>query len=230
MNRFYTLPLCIALATCVLPNCALAQGTPVLEYTSGNPVETGPNTFSVGWEFAVNSAITVVALDDSVQTPGTQVRLYNASGLIASATPTDVDPLVGTPGFYAQSIAPVVLDPGTYFIAEDIGEFATFSTQALGVATIPDVTYVGLVDELGLGQDPDAALYLDSSFSPGMFGPNLNIESSPATPEPGSMALALSSLIAGIGAVERGRRRKALTSVGLAESGAELAHALPIRP
>ncbi len=210
MKRFCTLSLYAALATCVLPTCALAQGTPVLQYSSGLPTSTGTGTFSAGWEFNVNNSITVVALDDSFETPGNQVRLYNSSGLIASATPTDSDPLVGTPGFYAHSIAPVVLHPGTYFIAEDIGEYSIMRTQSLGVATIPSVTYVGLVDELGLGQDPDGPLYLGTSFDPGMFGPNFDIAShQSSTPEPGATALALSSLIAGIGAMVRRRRSKA---------------------
>ena len=221
MNRFYTLPLCVALATCVLPNCAVAQSTPALSYTGGNPTNTGRANFTVGWEFDVISSITVDALDDSSATPGTQVRLFNASGLIASATPTSRDPLVGTPGFYVQSITPVVLDPGTYFIAEDIGEYSSFTTQAFGIATNPDITYVNLVDELGQGQDPDAPLYLGTSFGPGMFGPDFNIETQhPSTPEPGSTALALSCLVACTGAVVR-RRSKAASVSGLPEPVAE---------
>jgi hypothetical protein len=73
-----------------------AHATPVLEFSGGTVKGNGANTTSAGWSFTTNEAITVGALD--TWSPGQQVRLYNSSGTtLASATPLNTDPHVGSP-------------------------------------------------------------------------------------------------------------------------------------
>jgi hypothetical protein len=187
---------------------------PVLEFTSG-PGFVITLDGSLGWSFTTNTAITVDSLDAHNPTGTTDdVRLYSTSSLLASATVTTSDPLVGSfLTFNSQSITPVTLDAGqTYYIAEDMAmETTIFRANAAGITTDPSITYDGGVEQAGLGEDPTFDHDSDfAPFEPGFFGPNFGIQAqATGTPEPGSMALALASGIACIGVgMRRIRSRK----------------------
>jgi hypothetical protein len=190
---------------------AKADLTPVVEYTStGALYDTRP--FTLGYEFQLSRTFDITAL--GYWAPGLvvangyqatqQVGVWDSSGnLLASATVSDTDPIIGH--FQYQTISTLVLGPGTYMIGGtyDGGVFQSFAT---GVTSQPGYTWV--TDEWTYGpglNDP-------TTSSGGTYGANGIFQvdlatSSTATPEPGYYGV----LALGVGtlAAMANRRKKA---------------------
>ncbi len=179
------------------------QTTPVLEVTGSYGEGQFGQNVSAGWSFTTNQRITVDALDAFDPSITGDVRLYDASGLIASATLTTSDIQVGSPvPFYSQSITPVYLqNHHTYYIVQDMSALTNTLIFASGLVTHPYITYNGSIVEPLLGLDPtiDAS---SGDYLPAFFGPNFNIH----LPEPGLTGLLISSGITGLLCIRRRRR------------------------
>lgn len=168
-----------------------AQASIALEFTSGTSYTLVGTDGSVGWYFTTNQAITVTALDAYDPSNGSgNVRLYDVAGnILASATVTTSDPLVGSPvSFRSHAITPVSLSANTtYYIAQDARGNAFFGSVG-GMTTISAITYGGQVAGGGLGQTPTGDGF-GGAFSPGFFGPNFEIADQNVVPEPSSLTV-----------------------------------------
>jgi hypothetical protein len=168
---------------------SLAQYLPQLftNVSTGQQLANPP--FTLGWEFAANTNLKVVALgffDDSQNglAESHPVGLWNSQGaLLASTTVTTTDPLVNQ--WRYNGIAPVVLTAGAdyyvgalYTSGADNVVFPGYS----GVSTTANITYLGATyaggSSLSFPSSPDSAN--------GFFGPNIA-----AAPEPATWAMML---------------------------------------
>jgi hypothetical protein len=92
-------------------------GTLALDFTGGTPYTNG--NWSLGWEFTVNSPITVdgLAYYDDNDGQSHEVGIYDSSEvLLVSTNVTTADCPVGTAPWCVQSVTPTVLGDGTYYI------------------------------------------------------------------------------------------------------------------
>jgi hypothetical protein len=215
----------IALAAVVL---VVASGPgraePVLEFNASSSLDpiAGADTSS-GWSFTTHQAITVVALDayDATGDGANNVRLYDGSGhVLAQATVTNSNPTEGSPVlFHTVAITPVTLLANTtYYIAEDtINNTTKLYYNGTGLTTDPSITYNGSVIAIGTGQTPTSNPYFGTSKDPSEFGPNFDIRSGGAIPEPSTVVLTAIGGLIGLG--YRWRRRKAKVSAGKEDGG-----------
>jgi len=205
----------LVLAAIGAPPVAWGSAT-VLEFNSnkGNSIPIGPpNSFTYGWSFTTNTAITVDALDAYLPgNGGDLVQLYDESGnVLASTTLSTSDAQEGSPTlFYTQAITPVTLQANTtYYIAESMNGSAYpesvtyYSVTALTVD--PSITYDGAVSYAAMGasglvQHPTTDTVWGGVLNSAFFGPDFDI----VTPEPSSMLLFGTGLL-GVGFVMRKR-------------------------
>jgi hypothetical protein len=149
--------------------------------------------FTLGFEFSATQAITVTQLGvfDNNQVglvDSHLVGLFAMDGtLIASATVASgtTEPLVNQ--FRYQSIAPVTLTAGTYFLGAlyltgDDG--LLFPGDSTGFATAPAITFIESTYAGGSTLSPPTSPFNDE---PGYFGPNLIFTT--AVPEPSSLLM-----------------------------------------
>jgi hypothetical protein len=193
---------------CAAPSWA----DPVLDFTGGSR-DIVLFDGEVGWEFTVNSAITVDGLgyfdfDTNGLLASHVVTLWTLGGTpLASATVTSASTLVASTSTFGdwlfESIAPLTLAPGSYVIGASqpisTDNDALFATAV----TIPEVTYVRSRLGVGLGSFPSI---LDGAED-GRFGPNLRTGAAVPTPEPSLLALFATGL-AMVGLARSRRRRR----------------------
>jgi hypothetical protein len=189
--------LVMALTFVLLAAGQIVRADPVLEFSpgSGNVADLTGADGSGGWSFTTNQAITVVALDAFDPNSGNDVRLYDGNGtVLASAIVLPTDPTEGSPiPFYTHAIAPVTLAAGqTYYIAEDFpANINGFWIHTDSPVTDPAITYGAAVfSTAGLGQDPTTDAF-HGTLNPGDFGPNFDIGTASAAPEPGTMVIVM---------------------------------------
>lgn len=115
---------------------------------SFNPVDVDPDPhYFVGYEFTVETAITVDALgayDDAADglAAAHMVALYDAGHvLIDSVTVTTADPATGDFRYHSLG-APLLLAPGTYFLSGEVVGGDPYVFQADAIVFDPRVTYV----------------------------------------------------------------------------------------
>ncbi|HEY1415932.1 MAG TPA: PEPxxWA-CTERM sorting domain-containing protein [Caulobacteraceae bacterium] len=189
---------------------AQAGTTPALSYSLNTGEALGNGPFTLGWEFTVNTTVTVYDLgvfDDSLDglAVSHDVGIWDSGGaLLTSATVAagTVDPLFAN--FRYVGITPITLTPGTY----TIGAVWTNSTDNMvftgdsGVTTTdPSITY--LQTEYVAG----GTLAFPTSTAggpPGYYGPDFTL-SALTVPEPVTWALVFLGF-GGVGATMRKAR------------------------
>jgi hypothetical protein len=188
---------------------APARADLALEYTSGSSyANLGDAAF--GWSFTTTQAITVDALGALDGGSGNSVRLYDSTGTtLAQAVVSNSDPTEGVPiPFHFVSISPVTLQAKqTYFFVEDFISLVTgFNAGVSGLMTDPAIVYGDSVEgNYGTNPTTDAVPF----FDPGVFGPNFEICTASAVPEPSTVAPCLTALVGGL--CYAWRRRRATT-------------------
>jgi hypothetical protein len=179
----------------------MASPSPAVAFTTFTPINFDLN---IGWSFAVNETVNVFALGyfdmdrDGLATAHTVGLFGPGSALLASADVSSgtASPLVGD-FRYATPNAFATLVPGViYFLMANNPDSDPFAGAAGGVSLAPRITYGTSVFAPGgsvLQSPASTASFLD----PGLFGPNMIIDSA-AVPEPASLTLTASGLIFGL--------------------------------
>jgi hypothetical protein len=167
-----------------------------------------------GFSFTTTSAVTVAALDYILPgANGGDVRLYNAAGTtLASATVLSTDPTESTGGFtynvHTLSL-PLALDAKTtYYVAGDLtGGHDNIPIFAQGVTTVTGISYGGGVLQIGSFGNPTTDANV-GSLNPAYFTVNFDLGTSVvSTPEPSTIALAISAIPVGLAVWARRRKR-----------------------
>jgi hypothetical protein len=199
---------------------AQASTTPALSYSLNTGEALGNGPFDLGWEFTVNTTVTVYDLgvfDDSLNglAESHAVGIWNSSGtLLTSATVAagTVDPLFAN--FRYVGITPITLTPGTYTIGAvwlDGADPMVFQADTGVTTTDPSITY--LQTEFVAGSS--LAFPTGSAGGPqGFYGPDFTL-SAVTVPEPMTWALVFLG-IGGVGATMRKARSDRARSLRLA--------------
>jgi hypothetical protein len=183
-----TLFLMLSLTLAVSPAFGDTQAATFNNLT-GEALANGP--FTLGWQFTVNSPITVTKLEafDSSQDglfESHDVGIWNSTGsLLVSATIAagTVDALINQ--FRVKPVTPTLLAAGTYNIGAvwlDGADPNTFPGDLSNFATAPQITFV---DPAYIGGATLADPVNIFSDAPAYFGPNLAY----VTPEPSAILL-----------------------------------------
>lgn len=177
-----------------------------VEYASVNNLSDN-RPFTLGYEFTTNATLDINALGFWVdgQSNDHQVGIWTSTGtLLASTTVLSTDAITGN--FRYSFITDLILAPGTYVIGgEYLGNNDPFPSDATGVTTIPEFTWVTdeQINGTGLNFPTDAT---NGSYGPdGILLVDFSV-SSAATPEPVSMLLTGAGLL-GFGLLRKLRRR-----------------------
>jgi hypothetical protein len=187
---------------------AAHAATPALSFDQNTGTGLANPPFTLGWEFEVNSTISVGSLgffDDSQDglAEDHAVGLWDAGGtLLASGT---VSAGIGNTlinQFRYVDVTPVTLSAGDYFIGAFFGSGAdnvVFPGASGTVTTIPQISYV----QATFGEGPSLNDPTEAFGTPGFFGPNFTAA---GVPEPASWALMLVGF-GGLGVAMRSRRK-----------------------
>ena len=167
-------------------NAAWEWTTTTINFSNGSWV--------FGIDFTVgDSNITVDALGyyydpETGLTDNHPVGMYDSIGnLLASATVTSADPLVGH--FEYAAISPIVLLAGDTYRVVGVSLSDLYTWDPTGFATSPAITYLGDTYQSGTSLvDPAPEFHNDVEH--GFFGPDFMISSTtPTIPEPSSVIL-----------------------------------------
>ena len=190
----------MAASFCLVSVISAATINPAVEYTSSSTLTDG-RAFTLGYQFTTSVALTVNALgywDDGLGN-NHQVGIWNSGGtLLVSTTVLGADPLTGH--FRYDSISPVSLAAGTYVIGgQYLGNGNPFPSNATGLTTVPGYTWDKDLQQQG-------SVLTFPTVSDGSYGTNgiLVVDfsvggSSPSAPEPATLGLMLSGILAGVG-------------------------------
>jgi hypothetical protein len=180
--------------------------------TSGESLGNGP--FTLGFQFTVNSTITVTALgafdsglDGLVESH--DVGIWLTGGALQTSATVDsgtADPLINQ--FRYKPVSPVTLTPGTYDIGaewEDGSDPNTFPGDiGTDFATAPQITFLNN-SYAGAGTLSDPTN--EDSTSPAYFGPNFTFTTVPLPSAAGGGLVLLGAMSLAAVARRRGQSR-----------------------
>jgi hypothetical protein len=170
---------------------AASAGTLALDITTNTGNVGTTYSWSLGWQFTVNSSITVdgLAFYDNTDRQNHDVGIFDngTQTLLVSATVPACTLSIGTAPWCVQSVTPYVLGVGTYDIMAVTGN-DNYTWSPLTLTTIPQISFVQ--DEF-YNNPPSAALTFpnQSDGSQGFFGPSFTVQEGSGVPEPASVLL-----------------------------------------
>jgi hypothetical protein len=191
-------------------SAALAQQDMVSFSGEGADQKANIN-YTFGYEFAVNSPVTVAGLSafaDGVGAGGTVVGLWNSSGTeIATASVGASAPLTAD-GLFRYSLlgSSLTLQDGDYFVGALVPQGADYSHGVTGLSSIPQITFVSSVFTPGSTLTDPGAVIGGQNY---VFGGNVVVASGVArplddpVPDAGSSMMLLSAGLAGLAAFGR---------------------------
>lgn len=172
------------------PNLSLAS--PVLDFTGGTASINSTGTYSYGWAFNVNSAITIDTLGvfDYLQdglAESHQVGIWNSSGTLLGSTTVGSGSAGTLDGrFRMIDVVDFTLNVGTgYIIGSTNWDVDRLMLSVDSITTDSSITYVASKWRNTSG---NLLAPTNSGSSLAYFGPNFSLASS-TVPEPGSLAL-----------------------------------------
>ncbi len=192
-----------ALIGLLLWTAGTAQAVPIRE---GTPAVIVPSSFTVGWKFHTNTAITITAVD-LFDPAGGFVLIYDENRiLLKEAIVSPSDPVVGSPiAYHSHAITPLTLPTGGNFIIVQAFSGSSLPNPAIitDAVTDPAITYLGGVS--GDGFFPTSDLLTLGRFG-GYLAANFELAGTETADvvEPAS----LSVMIAGLGGLLAARRRR----------------------
>ena len=185
---------------------ALAQQD-MVSFSGEGADSTANINYTFGYEFSVNSPVTVAGLSafaDSVGAGGSVVGLWDSSGaLLASAPVTESDSLTAD-GLFRYSLldSSMTLQHGDYIVGALVQEGGAYSHGVTGLTSIPQITYLSSVFTPG-GSLTDPGIYISGQND--VFGGNIVVASGIAhplddvVPDAGSSMMLLSRRVGRLG-------------------------------
>lgn len=182
----------LLLSTASLSNASVVG----LDVTSSGQLFSVGGFTNVGWSFTVNSPVIVDGLGmfdvngDGVNLTH-QVGLWDAGGiLLAQTIVTSASisiPSASSAGDWVFSaVAPITLMPGTYVTGAYFGDTSDLVIASATVLLAPQISFLA---SRASGEASFAEPGVYGLVEPGVFGANIRIQSAPAVPEPGTVAL-----------------------------------------
>ena len=205
MRRILTPLLMATFALLIATRPAAGADTLALDVTSDTGVFAGSFT-NLGWQFTVNAPILVDGLGVFDVNPAGlveshQIGLWDNNGtLLAATTVTNGSTLVPSVSnngdWLFQSIAPVLLLPGTYVT----GAFYPSSVNAdtaMALATITTVPQISFLHSRGSQEGVFAEPGVFGGAEPGVFGADIRIAAATVPDQESTFAL-LAAVAAGL--------------------------------
>ena len=193
--------LAAALGLSLLASASAVAGN-IADFTTPTVDFSNNNNWTLGFEFHVNSPITITGLsiyDDRKDGLATthDAGLWTSGGTLLASTVIPAGtaaPLVGW--FRVQSISAVTLGVGDYVVGART-EFENYTWNPIGFSTIPQVTF--LVDKFSIGGGLNFPT--SSSGLVGFFGGNAS--TGVTVPDNGNTVALLGASVLGLAALRR---------------------------
>ena len=179
----------------------------VADISSPGDVATGVADLVLGYEFQVNSPVTVTGLADFEPTAGgNAVGLWDASrNLLATATVSSSDPSLGNGFFNYAPVPSMTLAPGIYYVGAELdgldGSDAPYTWDAGGLTTIPQIS--DMIPAYGFGSGLTFPENPDGGATFAYFGGNVVVDGTDPTPDGGTTILLLGLAFIGLAIAHR---------------------------
>lgn len=201
-------PLRFVLLAMLIASASLLSAGTLGVTTSNDSVFSNTGTWTLGYSFLVNSSITVTGLgvfdagSDGLNVSH-DVGLWDASGNLLASTTVGAGTVAPLNGFYRMSsISGVALTAGSVYYVGSVNGIDNdgWMQDPSVLIAAPQITYLSRQYEFSGGSlvFPD----LVGSGSTGYFGGNFEFGTSTA-PEPGSLLMLGSGVLAAAGALRR---------------------------